>query len=241
MDHGTSKRERVWKKVVDTIEELAVNECYEKVNFYMSLGTVNRLRKKTIQLLEGSKRILDAGCGPGTSSSLIAKIFDNITLILLDPSFRMLTIAEQEVYKSNPKIDLRLIVGRFERIPLRNNSVDGITAMFSFRDAVDFEETVAEFSRILTDKGRLAILDIYRPKNPSFNLVKLYFRTIVPFAVIMARCKGKLQSYNSFIETIKLMLTKEEIEVLLKKYFNNIKTYRVVPGLAIFYAEHPKI
>ncbi|MEB3765086.1 MAG: class I SAM-dependent methyltransferase [Desulfurococcales archaeon] len=236
-----SSREELWSEVVASIEDLALHGCYEKVNRYMSFNTVNKLRVKTIRLLGDSKRVLDAGCGPGTSSILIAKMKPHTMLYLLDPSLKMLNIAVKTLTKSVNSVDVRPLVGRFERIPLRDNEVDGITAMFSFRDALDFEEAVAEFARVLGENGKLAILDIYRPRRLGRILVELYFRIIVPIAVMLSRCATRITKYTDFLETINVMLTKEELEDLLSKYFEKTVTYNIAPGLAIFYAESPKI
>ncbi len=235
-----NSREELWSEVVASIEDLAVHGCYEKVNRYMSLNTVNKLRVKTIRLLGDSQRVLDAGCGPGTSSVLIAKMKPHAMLYLLDPSLKMLNIAVKTLTESVNSIDVRPLVGRFERIPLRDNEVDGITAMFSFRDALDFEEAVAEFARVLGENGKLAILDIYRPRRLGRIIVGLYFRIIVPIAVMLSRCAARITKYTDFLETINVMLTKEELEDLLSKYFEKTVTYNIAPGLAIFYAESPK-
>ena len=161
-------------------------------------------------------------------------------LYLLDPSLKMLNIAVKTLTESVNSVDVRPLVGRFERIPLRDNEVDGITAMFSFRDALDFEEAVAEFARVLGENGKLAILDIYRPRRLGRIIVGLYFRIIVPIAVMLSRCAARITKYTDFLETINVMLTKEELEDLLSKYFEKTVTYNIAPGLAIFYAESPK-
>ncbi len=228
-------RRRLWRIVVEKIEDLAVSGCYEKVNNIMSFGMVGRLRKKAVELLGRPKTVVDAGCGPGSSSIVIAENNPDATIILLDPSYRMLTIARNRVKRVAPG-RVNAVTGIFESIPIADNSVDGLVAMFSFRDAADFREAVREMARILKPGGRLVLLDIYRPWGPGLLLVKAYFRIVVPVAVFIARCPRKLVDYKSFLETIENMLTADEIVGLLKDYFEDLTVKKYAPGLAIFYA-----
>lgn len=231
-------RKHLWRIVVEKIEDLAVSGCYEKVNNIMSFGMVGRLRKKAVELLGKPKIVVDAGCGPGSSSIIIAESNPTSTIILLDPSHRMLRIAKDKVERIAPG-RINAVTGIFESIPVADNSVDGLVAMFSFRDAADFREAAREMARIIRPGGRLVILDIYRPWGPGLLLVKAYFRIVVPIAVSIARCPRKLVDYKSFLKTIENMLTADDIVNLLKEHFENVAVKKYAPGLAIFYAEKP--
>ncbi len=229
-------RQRLWKDVVTSIEELALSGCYEKVNNKLSFGRVEKLREKTLRLLGNPRILVDAGSGPGTSTLTALRVLPRTHIIMMDPSIRMLRYAVSRI-PPGETYRVSAVSGVFENMPFRDSSVDAITAMFSFRDAAVFEDAVREFWRVLRPGGRVSILDIYRPSRLVLPLVDAYFRIMVPLAVALSGCPGELLKYRSFPETIHKMLTKKELYNLFNKYFNIIKIYTLVPGLAIIYAE----
>ncbi|MCE4625300.1 MAG: methyltransferase domain-containing protein [Desulfurococcales archaeon] len=222
----------MWKEIVTSIEELTIAGCYEKVNRVISLGLVSRLRRKTASIVEGDV-LLDAGCGPGTSTDAVRQAHEHSRLVMLDPSGLMLSSA----WGRHRSPQTLAVLGRFERLPLRDESVQGIVAMFSFRDAVNYKEAIEEFARVLAPGGRVAILDFYRPGRLWKILLKTYLAVMVPVAVVLSRCWGRLGMYRGFLDTIDRMLTRDEIEAFFGKHFKRVEIRNVVPGLGIIVAE----
>jgi demethylmenaquinone methyltransferase/2-methoxy-6-polyprenyl-1,4-benzoquinol methylase len=225
----------LWKEIVDTIETLSAAGCYEKVNKLISLGLVDRLRRKTARLV-GEGVIVDAGCGPGTSTIILREVHPDSTIILLDPSILLLKMASER----NKSEKILAVTGRFEMLPFPDNSVDSIVAMFSYRDAVSYSAAASEFARVLKPSGKFAILDFYRPREPWKSIMKAYLAVAVTLAVLIFRCRGKLSMYRGFLRTIDKMLTYDEANNIFRKYFNIFYIKRIVPGLAIFYGGNPK-
>ena len=236
VEKAPQDREKLWHEVIESIEELTFTGCYEKVNNKLSFGRVEKLREKTLRLLGDPRILLDAGSGPGTSTLTALRTLPKSRIIMMDPSTKMLAYALKRI-PSRERYRVEAVGGVFENIPLKDESVDAVTAMFSFRDAASFEDAVREFWRVLKPGGRLAILDIYRPGKLGIALVELYFRIMVPIAVALSGCSRELFKYRSFIETIHKMLNKKELIYLFNKYFNIVKIIRLAPGLAIIYAE----
>ena len=225
----------IWREVVESIEELSLSGCYERVNKVLSLGLLNYLRKQTAGMVSGPV-IVDAGAGPGTSTRIVVDVHPSSRIIMVDPSGPMLSSALSRL----PDNRVAAVLGRFESLPLADDSVDGIVAMFSFRDAIDYGLAVREFARVLTSEGSVAILDFYRPIQPFKAILKAYLALMVPVAAAMARCIGKVGMYKSFLETIDRMLTYNDIIRLFSKYFMTIRIKRIVPGLAIIVASMPR-
>lgn len=227
-----------WRSLVTDIELLATAGCYEQVNQVLSLGLVNKLRREAAGLvLKDNGVYADLGAGPGTSAKIIREDLGASTLILVDPSIPMLSISLENV--SDPRI-IR-IGGRFEKLPFRDNSIDGITAMFSFRDAVDYYVALDEIARVLKPDGRLAILDLYRhPNRLMHQLVKLYILVMVPVAVLATLCPRQVSTYKSFLASIDRMLTDIELLEELGKRFREARVIGKLPGTAIFYAANPR-
>lgn len=227
-----------WEGLVSDIESLSQAGCYEKVNRITSLFQVDKLRREAASLVSGGTGVYaDLGAGPGTSARVVRGLLGASTLILVDPSARMLALSLEEA--GDPRV-LR-VGGRFERLPFRDDSLDGVTAMFSYRDAVDYREALDEIARVLKPRGRLAILDLYRhPSLLLHGLVKLYFKIMVPVALFASRCPARLTTYKSLLASIDRMLTDRELMGELEERFKVARVMVKAPGLAIFYAAHPR-
>lgn len=229
-----------WRGLVEDIELLARTGCYEKVNNFLSLGKVDKLRRRTAELTRSKGILADLGGGPGTSTRVLDLSTSDVAnyVILLDPSIEMLSISNRRLSSDN----IFRIAGRFERLPFRDRSISGVVAMFSFRDAVDYYEALDEIARVLDDKGKLAILDIYHHDNSIIHLlVKAYIFLMVPLAIIINRCPIKyLKTYKSFLKSIDRMMTAKELINELNKRFHDVEFIPYLPGAGIFYARKPK-
>jgi len=229
-----------WEEIVNDIETLARAGCYERVNKVLSLGLVNRLRRKAARLVYRPGKTMylaDLGAGPGTSTRIIAEVARESVILMVDPSLEMLRIAAKNL--RDPRI--AKIGGVFESLPFPDDSIDAITAMFSYRDAYDYYEALDEFARVLRRDGRLALLDFYRQENAIMHfLLKAGVYIGVPLALLISRCPRYLNTYKSFVASLDRMLTKKELESALRERFTRVKTYIISPGVAIFYAEGPR-
>jgi demethylmenaquinone methyltransferase/2-methoxy-6-polyprenyl-1,4-benzoquinol methylase len=74
-----------------------------------------------------------------------------------------------------------LVQGDALHLPLRDESVDGITCGFALRNLVDIEQALKEFARVVRRRGRIAILEV---SEPSGILTRaghhVYFHRVVP-------------------------------------------------------------
>jgi len=225
-----------WERLVKDIERLAEAGCYEKVNRVLSLGIVGLLRERAARMAaEGAEIIADLGSGPGTSAEVIRRISPNGLILLVDPSPSMLAQARARVPGSVA------FASTFEALPFGDSSVDAAVAMFSFRDAESYETALDEIARVLSPKGRLAILDFYKASNPLARaLIKAYIMLLVPVGLLLHRCPVGVSAYKLFLASLDRMLTLREMLDGLRRRFQRVERYILVPGLAIFYAEGPR-
>ncbi|MEB3774495.1 MAG: methyltransferase domain-containing protein [Desulfurococcales archaeon] len=221
----------IWSSIVGSIERLALTNCYERLNILASLGLVNRFRSIAASLLECRGSILDAGCGPGTSTAVIIRRCGREARILaLDPSIAMLRI-------HNAAKACGRIGGRFERLPLASDSLDGVIAMFSFRDADSYYEALGEFARVLRRGGRLVVLDIFRPKSSLARiLLKGYLYGVGMIGGILMMCPGEGRSYSAITHTIDRMLSIDEMAEAMRPYFAQVNVYRG-PFIAVIWGD----
>lgn len=99
-------------------------------------------------------KVLDVGCGLGATVEYLVDKY-RLDALGIDPSPLLLA------RKQGLRPELRLLEGRAEELPLEDGTVDGIICECSFSLLEDQERALAEFRRVLKDKGRLIITDMY--------------------------------------------------------------------------------
>jgi SAM-dependent methyltransferase len=99
-----------------------------------------------------SPRVLDAGCGPGHFSRYLAGC--GCDLVGIDISSKMITAARELV----PEADFRVM--DFTALDFEDKSFDGVLCAYALLHVPRAEAAaaIAEFRRILTDDGRLALM-----------------------------------------------------------------------------------
>ena len=108
--------------------------------------------------------ILDIGCGPAFLLMELQKIFPNSSLIGIDSSELMVSLAKKKIEEYNLSgIDIK--IGKAEDIPLPDNYQTIITSLNSFHDFQDARKTLNEVFRVL-EKGGFFIL---KDKNRSYS------------------------------------------------------------------------
>ncbi|MFP3229869.1 MAG: methyltransferase domain-containing protein [Caldisphaera sp.] len=227
--------EKFWKNIISEIENYSKKGCYEKVNTLMSFFTLKKLRIVTALLAKDSHVIIDAGSGPGTSTEYIKTINNNSQIIAMDPSFVMAKIAKDNIKGINA------INGMFESIPIRDSSIDAVIAMFSFRDARNYNRALYEFSRILKENGKLIILDLYRPESALEKIISFFqFNILSVISGILMGCGKEALLYPDLHKTISYMYSPKEFVMSAKNYFKNV-TFKKMPIIVgILYATNPK-
>ena len=97
-------------------------------------------------------------------------------MIGLDFSERMLERARRK----SPAVEW--IQGDLLALPFEDASFDAATIGFGIRNVADLERGLAELRRVLRPGGRLAILEITRPRGPLRLFYRLWFDVLIPLA-----------------------------------------------------------
>ena len=127
---------------------------YDLINRILSFGQERKWRRRGVDMLAPG-RVLDLGSGTGATD------FAGREVIGLDPVIEMLALS--------PVRDR--IVAAGERIPLAENSVDGVFSGFVFRNLTSVDETLSEINRVLRPGHSAVVVDLARPKNLILRLV----------------------------------------------------------------------
>jgi demethylmenaquinone methyltransferase/2-methoxy-6-polyprenyl-1,4-benzoquinol methylase len=146
---------------------------YDLMNRVMTMGLDQRWRRKTVKaVVEPGDRVLDAACGTGDLAIIAARAGGVVTG--LDFSERMLERARRKAP------ELEWVRGDLLALPFDDESFDSATVGFGVRNVADLDAAIAELRRVLRPGGRLAILEITRPRGPLRVFYSLWFDRIVP-------------------------------------------------------------
>ena len=100
-------------------------------------------------------RVLDAGCGTGTGTALLASRFRRARVYAVDCAMPMLLVAR----KKGPKLfsRQRFVCGVAERLPVRDRCMDLVHANLLLPWCPELEAPLREFARVLSPGGLLLL------------------------------------------------------------------------------------
>ena len=184
-------------------------EAQLKENLAYGNLTVDFLNK--ISFAPGIKNVLDIGCGTGFAFDVLDYKLSgmNIAGIGIDPAEGMVEIARE---KFADKKHYSFEIGCFERIPLKDQSVDKIISTLALHWATSVEEPAKEMHRVLKPEGSIELLMI--AYDDGYNFKK---------AVV--RAMEKHMSFPQIIRSAKLAqrVDKEKLEEIFKNEFTGYK------------------
>ncbi|MCS7094367.1 MAG: class I SAM-dependent methyltransferase [Thaumarchaeota archaeon] len=166
-----------WRVVEDALSEIV--EVYDRVNRFLSLGNDFRLRLLGLKeaSASNSRKVLDAGAGPGTFSRLILRENAQADVVALEP-LRVMCDRALTIRSSRYSV----VRGVFERAPFRGESFDLIVTGFAIRDSIDLRCAVSEMYRVLEKNGTMLICDIAKPdRRPLRFVMRVYWFALAPF------------------------------------------------------------
>jgi len=166
-ESGTLAPERV-RSMFDRIAPV-----YDVMNRVMTMGLDQRWRRETVRaVVRPGDRVLDAACGTGDLAVIAAKAGARVTG--LDFSAAMLERARRKAPS------LEWVRGDLLALPFEDGSFDAATVGFGIRNVSDLPRAIEELRRVLRPGGRLAILEITRPRGPLRVFYSFWFDRIVP-------------------------------------------------------------
>jgi demethylmenaquinone methyltransferase/2-methoxy-6-polyprenyl-1,4-benzoquinol methylase len=148
---------------------------YDFMNRAMTMGLDRRWRRLAARAVvhEGDE-VLDACCGTGDLAIECARLGGRVTG--LDFSEPMLERARRKAP------DLEWIPGDALALPFADESFDAAAVGFGIRNLADLEAGLRELVRVLRPGGRLAVLEITRPRGLLRPFFRLWFDVLIPAA-----------------------------------------------------------
>lgn len=162
-----------------------IAERYDLVNRILSLGIDQSWRRLTLAALAPPMggRVLDLATGTGDLALRLAADRPDLEVVALDPSHRMLAVAQRKAHDVGVADRLRFRRGEAERLPFADGLFDGVTMGFGIRNVVDRPRALREIARVTKAGGRLAILELGEPPGRILGpLARFHIHRIVPWA-----------------------------------------------------------
>jgi demethylmenaquinone methyltransferase / 2-methoxy-6-polyprenyl-1,4-benzoquinol methylase len=146
---------------------------YDAMNRVMTVGLDQRWRRLAAEaVVRPSDRVLDACCGTGDLALAAARAGGRVTG--LDFSEAMLERARRKAP------ELEWVQGDVTQLPFEDVSFDAVTIGFGIRNVPDLSGGLVELRRVLRPGGRLAVLEITRPRGLLKHFFRVWFDGVVP-------------------------------------------------------------
>ena len=169
---------------------------------------------KNIKITNKDNIVADIGCGTGYVFELLTKKYrkKNIKFYGVDPAKGMLKIANKKIKDKRTKF----IEGSFEKINLRDDSVDKIISTLALHWVGSIDKALKELKRIVKPKGSIDILMI--EKNDGKQFKKMVFR-------VMKKFLSNKQIF--YAANLIKRITKKELANKFSKYFDLKNDYKL--------------
>jgi demethylmenaquinone methyltransferase/2-methoxy-6-polyprenyl-1,4-benzoquinol methylase len=148
---------------------------YDVMNRVFTMGLDGRWRMlAAASAVRPGDRVLDAACGTGDLALADRKAGGEVTG--LDFSERMLERARR---KSD---QIEWVQGDVLALPFDDAAFDAATIGFGIRNVDDLDAGLRELARVVRPGGRLAVLEITRPRGVLRPFFRLWFDVLIPLA-----------------------------------------------------------
>ena len=193
---------------------------YDVMNRVMTAGLDRRWRKLAVaEVVWPGDRVLDACCGTGDLAVEAERRGGRV--VGLDFSSKMLERARR---KSGA---IEWVEGDALALPFAETEFDAATVGFGVRNLSDLEAGLRELARVLRPGGKLAVLEITRPRGILRPFFRLWFDVLVP---ILGRVLPGGQAYTYLPVSVRRFPGPDDLSALFERAgFENVR-YRLLGG-----------
>ncbi|MGD2205822.1 MAG: ubiquinone/menaquinone biosynthesis methyltransferase [Anaerolineae bacterium] len=162
-------------------------------------------------------RILDMATGTGDLAYEMLRQRPTTQVVGLDFVPEMLLLARQKAKNPVPGPALPAwVTGDALETPFPKGTFDAVITAFALRNVTDIPATFAEMARVTRPGGRIACLEIAKPRLPLFQrLFALYFYRLVPR--LGGWITGERAAYTYLPHSLTDFLTPEEIAQVMRR------------------------
>lgn len=192
--------------------------------------------RSLVRSVDSARVLLDLCAGTGEIAFTFLKGDVEKRAYLLDFCPEMLAIA-REKGKLYALQEPQYLLSNAERLPLPDKTVEAVTLAYGIRNILDRKAALAESYRVLQPGGKIAILELTRPRAWLRPLHALYLRVVLPLVGRLAT--GEKEAYAYLAESIEKFLALQELESLLKEVgFVGVESLPLCGGIATRFMGH---
>jgi demethylmenaquinone methyltransferase/2-methoxy-6-polyprenyl-1,4-benzoquinol methylase len=156
---------------------------YDLLNRINSFGLDRGWRRRAVRAMEilPGHRVLDLATGTGDLAITIARSRADVEVTGVDPSARMLEVANEKIAAAGLSPRVRLVRGDATELAFPDASFDRVSIAFGIRNIADRARAFREMARVLRPRGRAAILELSTPDvGVLAPLARFHVEQIVP-------------------------------------------------------------
>ena len=213
-----------------------ISQRYDLLNHILSLGIDILWRRTAIKLLQEVKpdKVLDVATGTG-DFAIEALRLKPTKITGIDISQGMLDMGKIKMKDKGYDSKIEMLLGDSENLPFNDNMFDAITVGFGVRNFENLEKGITEMHRVLSEKGKIAILEFSKPRKfPIKQFYNFYFLNVLPAI-------GKLiskdpRAYTYLPESVKAFPDGEDfVSIMQKCGYKEVKQIPLTFGIASIY------
>ena len=207
---------------------------YDLLNRLMSFGLDRGWRRRLINSMPSTGRILDVATGTADVALAIAKTHPQVHVTGLDPSVGMLDVGRIKVERRSMDPRVELIEGDAQEMTFDDNTFAGTTIAFGIRNVPDRLLGLKEMARVTQSGGPVSILELSEPKGGIMAaLARIHVHFVVPWmgAIISGR-----KEYRYLQSSIEAFPPAEQFaEMMAEAGLTDIQVNRLTFGTAHLY------
>ena len=157
---------------------------YDALNHILSLGLDYRWRRAAIRQVVAisPEVVLDLAAGTGDMSLTLLKYYKPVALFCADLSPEMLARGKRKLTRRHYDSFTQFVECSAERLPFSDAQFQCVMIGFGVRNFENLPQAMCEVARVLTERGRLVVLEFSMPRRGIFALLyRFYLRILLPF------------------------------------------------------------
>lgn len=211
--------------------------AYDQLNHTLSLGIDKSWRRKAINWLKPfqPQRMMDVATGTGDFAIQACLVLQPQELIGTDISEGMMNVGREKVKASGLEHRISFAKEDCTALTFPDKRFDAITVAFGVRNFEDLDKGLKEMHRVLTDNGKLVILELSTPERfPIKQFYAFYSKVVIP---TIGKFLSKDQNAYTYLpQSIKAFPQGEVMAAILRKAgFSEVSFERLTLGICTLY------